>query len=165
MKPLDKGEICENHFNERTNERTIPEWNSFINGDCMEYMKEFPDDYFDLAIVDPPYGAGFTESGGCKGWFSKYHQNPENSGGVLEQVWGQIRPLQDITRSDCGRRTEITRTGGTWARKYAKKSLRGMLPRNRSILKNCFASHGTRLSGGLITSICHLQDALLCGKN
>lgn len=36
----------------------IPEWNSFINADCMEYLKEFPDNYFDLAIVDPPYGGG-----------------------------------------------------------------------------------------------------------
>ena len=24
--------------------------------DCMEGMKRFPDKYFDLAIVDPPYG-------------------------------------------------------------------------------------------------------------
>lgn len=49
----------------------------FYNMDCLQGMKEFPDNYFDLAIVDPPYGAGFTESGGCKGWFSKYHQNAE----------------------------------------------------------------------------------------
>ena len=27
-----------------------------FNRDCMEAMKEFPDDYFDLAVVDPPYG-------------------------------------------------------------------------------------------------------------
>lgn len=53
----------------------------FYNADCMEAMKEFPDNFFDLAIVDPPYGAGFTEGGGCKGWFSKYHQNGENIGG------------------------------------------------------------------------------------
>lgn len=26
------------------------------NMDCMEYMEQFPDNYFDLAIVDPPYG-------------------------------------------------------------------------------------------------------------
>lgn len=25
--------------------------------DCMEGMKEFPDNYFDLAVVDPPYGS------------------------------------------------------------------------------------------------------------
>lgn len=29
---------------------------TFINGDCLDYLKEFPDNYFDLAIVDPPYG-------------------------------------------------------------------------------------------------------------
>ena len=28
----------------------------FYNMDCMEGLKEFPDKYFELAIVDPPYG-------------------------------------------------------------------------------------------------------------
>jgi len=44
---------------------TLNEWiinnkplNSFINCDCMEGMGQFPDNYFDLAIVDPPYGVG-----------------------------------------------------------------------------------------------------------
>jgi site-specific DNA-methyltransferase (adenine-specific) len=31
------------------------------NMDCMELMAEFPDNHFDLAVVDPPYGIG--ESG------------------------------------------------------------------------------------------------------
>jgi len=26
--------------------------------DCMEMMSRYPDKYFDLAIVDPPYGGG-----------------------------------------------------------------------------------------------------------
>jgi len=30
----------------------------FHNMDCMEGMKQFPDKYFDLAIVDPPYFSG-----------------------------------------------------------------------------------------------------------
>ena len=30
----------------------------FENRDCMDAMKEFPDNFFDLAIVDPPYGDG-----------------------------------------------------------------------------------------------------------
>ena len=30
----------------------------FKNIDCMEGMKQYPDKYFDLAIVDPPYGIG-----------------------------------------------------------------------------------------------------------
>ena len=49
--------------------------NEVYNMDCMEYMKTLQDDAFDLAVVDPPYGAGFTEGGGCKGWFTKYHQD------------------------------------------------------------------------------------------
>lgn len=45
----------------------------FLNMDCMEGMKQYPDKYFDLAIVDPPYGGGFADNGGG-GWFTKYHQ-------------------------------------------------------------------------------------------
>lgn len=30
--------------------------------DCMELMRDVPDKYFDLAVVDPPYGGG---SGGA----------------------------------------------------------------------------------------------------
>lgn len=40
----------------------------FYNMDCMEGMKEFPDKFFDLAVVDPPYGdaSAFT-SGSLQG--------------------------------------------------------------------------------------------------
>lgn len=31
---------------------------TFYNSDNMEIMKQCPDKYFDLAIVDPPYGIG-----------------------------------------------------------------------------------------------------------
>ena len=30
--------------------------NELYNMDCMDGMKQFPDKYFDLALVDPPYG-------------------------------------------------------------------------------------------------------------
>jgi site-specific DNA-methyltransferase (adenine-specific) len=38
--------------------------------DCMEGMKQYPDKYFDLAVVDPPYGLGdkITQGGT---WASK----------------------------------------------------------------------------------------------
>jgi site-specific DNA-methyltransferase (adenine-specific) len=39
------------------------ELNQFLNCDCMEYMATVPDKYFELVIVDPPYGIGdFTQS-------------------------------------------------------------------------------------------------------
>ena len=32
---------------------------NLYQGDCMDLMKQYPDKYFDLAIVDPPYGLDF----------------------------------------------------------------------------------------------------------
>ena len=40
----------------------IPQPNTFLNADCMDYLPKCPAGYFDLAIVDPPYGIG--EEGG-----------------------------------------------------------------------------------------------------
>lgn len=34
--------------------------NRLYNMDCMEAMRGIPDKYFQLAIVDPPYGGGGT---------------------------------------------------------------------------------------------------------
>lgn len=36
---------------------------SYRNMDCMEGMKEFPDQFFDLAVVDPPYFSGPEKRG------------------------------------------------------------------------------------------------------
>jgi len=33
-------------------------WNNIYNEDCMIAMKQMPDNYADLCIVDPPYGIG-----------------------------------------------------------------------------------------------------------
>lgn len=73
------------------------------NMDCMEGMKEYPDKYFDLAIVDPPYGAGLGEGGGGGGWFAPYR---ENAGGehLLEQIWREVRPLLSNEQGGVGRR-------------------------------------------------------------
>lgn len=40
------------------------ELNKLYNMDCMDGMKQFPDKYFDLAIVDPPYGIGINNNMG-----------------------------------------------------------------------------------------------------
>jgi site-specific DNA-methyltransferase (adenine-specific) len=37
--------------------------NNIYNEDCLQAMKQIPDKYFDLAIVDPPYGISITDSG------------------------------------------------------------------------------------------------------
>lgn len=32
-----------------------------FNEDCMQVMRRYPDKYFDLAVVDPPYGGGCSQ--------------------------------------------------------------------------------------------------------
>lgn len=34
--------------------------------DCMDGMRQFPDKYFDIAVVDPPYGINIEKSGRLK---------------------------------------------------------------------------------------------------
>lgn len=55
--------------------------NVAFNRDCMDAMKEFPDKFFDLAVVDPPYGGGATDThlhGATDGRFG-------NKGSVFEK--------------------------------------------------------------------------------
>lgn len=83
----------------------------FYNMDCLQGMKEFPDNYFDLAVVDPPYGGGLTDNGGCQGWFSKYHQQDpvKDIGG--REVRRSVRQVQE---------NPVKRIGGRFD-KYGKK--------------------------------------------
>jgi site-specific DNA-methyltransferase (adenine-specific) len=41
---------------QRSRRDKVLKMNQLYNMDCMEGMKQFPDKYFELAIVDPPYG-------------------------------------------------------------------------------------------------------------
>ena len=39
---------------------------NLYQGDCMDLMKQYPDKYFDLAIVDPPYGIERFQKGSLR---------------------------------------------------------------------------------------------------
>ena len=45
------------------------------NEDCIEVMKRYPDNYFDLAVVDPPYGLGNKLVDGGAGRNGKFDKN------------------------------------------------------------------------------------------
>ena len=75
------------------------------NMDCMEAMKQFPDGFFDLAIVDPPYGGGAVE---------KPINGMLSGGGRLHGTQGSGDALADGLTATIS----ATRTGGTWATKY-----------------------------------------------
>ena len=44
---------------------------TLYNCDCMEFMKDIPDKYFDLAIVDPPYGIKINNNMGRRAGIKK----------------------------------------------------------------------------------------------
>ena len=54
---------------------------SLFHADCMEIMKQYPDKYFDLAIVDPPYGNNLSGGRSANnGWNNKIDWNKCNNG-------------------------------------------------------------------------------------
>lgn len=70
--------------------------NIVYNKDCMIGMREYPDRYFDLAIVDPPYGdkvkkGGYTTNSANTG----RHSGVANFNIYHTAVWNQGRPDKD----------------------------------------------------------------------
>jgi site-specific DNA-methyltransferase (adenine-specific) len=65
--------------------------NEFLNADCMAHLPDFADDYFDLAIADPPYGTGdfvCTSSGGNKpGKFDKVHKDVKWNDAIPSELY------------------------------------------------------------------------------
>jgi site-specific DNA-methyltransferase (adenine-specific) len=52
-----------------------------FNEDCMEVMARYPDKYFDLAVVDPPYGIGISSNS-----FRQKHK---------KQDWDNVIPSEE----------------------------------------------------------------------
>ena len=52
---------------------------NLMNCDCLEYMKTVPDKFFDLAIVDPPYGIGFAKTHTGNGWTVRESKDWDNN--------------------------------------------------------------------------------------
>ena len=47
--------------------------------DCMDFMRDKPDKYYDLAIVDPPYGINFAKTYTGKGWIVRESKDWDKS--------------------------------------------------------------------------------------
>lgn len=71
----------------------MPSKINLIHGDCMDLRRNTPDKFYDLAILDPPYGGGMTDA-----WKGKTRSR---FGGIFDKY--------DI---------KATRTGGRWNEKY-----------------------------------------------
>ncbi len=67
------------------------ELNKLYNMDCMEGMKQFPDKYFELAIVDPPYGIG----AGSKKFTNRSTANKRAEKFYKDNDWDKTRPSKE----------------------------------------------------------------------
>ncbi|MCP3925012.1 MAG: site-specific DNA-methyltransferase [Desulfobacterales bacterium] len=76
---------------------------NWYNMDCMDFMRDVPDNKYDLAIVDPPYGIGWDgdnlkeyNSTSCESW---KHRKPK---GYTEKKWDSEKPpieyFEDLQR-------------------------------------------------------------------
>ena len=86
------------------------ELNKLYNMDCMEGMKQFPDKYFELAIVDPPYGIGAGKEKPHNGWKDygiKHWDNQSPDKAYFEElfrvsqnqiIWGANHFISKISR-------------------------------------------------------------------
>lgn len=75
-----------------------------FNMDCMEYMKTIPDKFFDIAIVDPPYGINAPKmemgSGFSGGKYNSKKRLNGGSGKLKNRVLNQSDCTWDETPPD-----------------------------------------------------------------
>ena len=124
------------------------------NTDCIEYMRTLPDNHFDIAVCDPPYGHGNDESllGGGRGSDSDssgISANRFHRGGVFEKYHKTLRGMvpeilhtsADGTGSkEDGGRDIIPPQHQSIGGGANQKPLHGMWPRHKSSLTSCFVS-------------------------
>lgn len=143
---------------------------TLINGDCMDYLRSLPDNAFELAVCDPPYGdANFqtpprqamNRDGG--GWFSRYKR-------PLEQIRSEVRQIQTSQAAYALSRGDLHDTSGNYPpnilrMKTLRKVYGGILPPMKNISRNCFVSVKIKSFGAAITLPCHRADVSLFGAS
>lgn len=97
------------------------ELNKLYNCDCMELMAQIPDKYFELAIVDPPYGGG-----------------ADNDNNSVKELSGGGTDWQHKKRSRFGGRFDKYHISGTDGRKMVQEKYN---PRKGGIFDNADIRH------------------------
>lgn len=67
------------------------ELNKIYNMDCLEFMRDVPDNYFDLVLTDPPYGINIAKKGSAGG--GSYRGKAKDFGA---KEWDNKTPSQEV---------------------------------------------------------------------
>ena len=78
--------------------------------DCMEAMRSFPDKFFDLAVVDPPYGDGCSQNVNAERERVRHGKHKYHNGTASESASTDTSRLHTHTRNE--RTTEGTASTG-----------------------------------------------------
>lgn len=68
---------------------------AFVCADCMDLMARYPDGYFDIAIVDPPYGINIGNATMGAGGGVAPHKNRS----AKNKLGGGTEPLEALNHS------------------------------------------------------------------
>lgn len=132
------------------------ELNRAYNMDCMEGMAQFPDKYFEWAIVDPPYGdAGRTflraDASRFGGRFDKY-KDAGQTGQIVGRSVTRMEPgLRSTSRIPIAR---LNAEAADMPRNTAGILFHGMLPRTMNISMNCSGYRKIRSFGAATILAC-----------
>lgn len=121
----------------------------YYNMDCMQGMKEFPDKYFDLAIVDPPYGINVGSAAMGIGGGVAPHRNRSAARSRSEKE----NPSPKEVFPDVVKRDSVQVGGGLVCR--PKSITRSMIQKSRmpNISRNSSACQSIGSSGGQLLPI------------
>ena len=93
------GNCCNNNHSNRitgdNKEGLMLELNHLYNLDCMEGMAQFPDNYFDLAIVDPEFGIGPVWNKSKKAQFYNHKSNHTNTKKVDSNYIAELQRISN----------------------------------------------------------------------
>ena len=132
--------------------------------DCIEYMRSLPDNAFDIAVCDPPYGKGNDDNLVNGGGSDRDSTSISDLRGAkiktvnIETLRGMVQTLRQADGTDCREDGEKDTTsqrthrfsGGTWAERYKigggrkPKLHNGMSPLRRSSSMSFSASAAIR---------------------
>lgn len=110
---------------------------TIYNGDCLELMKEFPDNSFDLILTDPPYGINYKEwdkfedfVGFTKKWVKECFRALKDNGSFYSFMgWSNVSEFKILLD-----RYGVIRNWITWHRTKGRGSLQNYKSMKEEIL-------------------------------
>ncbi len=88
--------------------------NQIVTGDCLEIMKDWPDNCVDLVLTDPPYGVGVN--------YDRFNDTQDNLIPLVRQFMNQSVRISKRTVLTCGHTNIWHYPEATWVMAWVNKA-------------------------------------------